>query len=45
MHPMYVVRALGGVLYLAGGLIMAYNIWKTIAGAGAAAPVRAVPAE
>ena len=41
MHPMYVVRALGGVLYLAGGLIMAWNLWKTIAGAGAALPVRA----
>jgi cytochrome c oxidase cbb3-type subunit 1 len=45
MHPMYVIRALGGVLYLTGGIIMAYNIWKTIAGAGAAAPVRAVAAE
>ncbi|HRO12025.1 cytochrome-c oxidase, cbb3-type subunit I [Amaricoccus sp.] len=45
MHPMYVIRALGGVLYLTGGIIMAYNIWKTIAGAGAAAPVRTVAAE
>ena len=30
--PMYVLRAFGGVLYLTGGLIMAYNVWQTIAG-------------
>jgi cytochrome c oxidase cbb3-type subunit I len=29
-HPMYVVRALGGVLYLAGALIMVWNVWMTI---------------
>jgi len=33
MHPFYIVRTLGGVFYLAGMLIMAYNLWKTIAGA------------
>lgn len=27
--PMYVVRGLGGVLYLGGALIMAYNLWMT----------------
>jgi cytochrome c oxidase cbb3-type subunit 1 len=27
--PMYVVRALGGVLYVAGGVIMCYNLWMT----------------
>jgi cytochrome c oxidase cbb3-type subunit 1 len=32
MHPMYIIRALGGVLFLAGALIMAFNIWKTIRG-------------
>ena len=32
MHPYYVIRALGGVLYLAGALLMAFNIWKTIRG-------------
>lgn len=32
MHPYYVIRALGGVLYLTGALIMAYNFWKTIKG-------------
>ena len=30
MHPFYVLRALGGGLYLAGSLIMIYNIYKTI---------------
>ena len=29
--PMYVVRALGGVLYLLGGVIMTYNLWATVA--------------
>ena len=32
MHPFYVIRAFGGVLYLLGALIMAYNIWRTIQG-------------
>ncbi len=31
MHPFYVVRFLGGVLFLTGMLIMAYNVFKTIA--------------
>ncbi len=31
MHPMYVIRALGGFLFLCGMLIMAFNIYKTIA--------------
>ena len=30
--PMYLLRAFGGVLYLAGALIMAFNIWQTIIG-------------
>ena len=30
MHPSYVIRALGGVLYLAGAGIMIYNVYKTI---------------
>ncbi len=33
MHPFYMVRLLGGVFFLAGMLVMAYNLWKTIAGA------------
>ncbi len=32
MHPFYVVRALGGVLFLIGSLIMVYNVWRTIRG-------------
>jgi len=32
LHPMYVMRAFGGLLYLSGALIMTYNIWMTIAG-------------
>ena len=32
MHPFYVVRALGGILFLIGGLIMAYNLWRTVRG-------------
>ena len=32
MFPMYLIRAAGGVLYLAGGVIMVINIWMTIAG-------------
>jgi cytochrome c oxidase cbb3-type subunit 1 len=30
MHPYYIIRAVGGALYLAGTLIMAYNLWKTV---------------
>ena len=32
MHPYYVIRVLGGVCYLTGGLIMLYNIIRTIRG-------------
>jgi cytochrome c oxidase cbb3-type subunit I len=32
MHPFYVIRLLGGVLFLSGTIIMAYNLWKTVAG-------------
>ncbi|HAY41037.1 MAG TPA: cytochrome-c oxidase, cbb3-type subunit I [Gammaproteobacteria bacterium] len=30
MHPFYIIRALGGVLFLGGALIMVFNIYKTI---------------
>ncbi len=30
MHPMYIIRALGGVLFLTGAFIMTYNFYKTI---------------
>lgn len=32
IHPMFVLRALGGLLYLSGALIFAWNIAMTIAG-------------
>jgi len=32
LHPYYVMRAAGGLLYLAGGIVMAVNIGMTIAG-------------
>ncbi|TAE80914.1 MAG: cytochrome-c oxidase, cbb3-type subunit I [Alphaproteobacteria bacterium] len=32
MHPMYVIRAIGGGLFLVGALIMAFNIFMTIKG-------------
>ena len=32
MHPFYLIRLLGGVLYLAGTLIMVYNFVRTIRG-------------
>ena len=56
MKPYYVIRAFGGVLFLLGSLIMAYNIFRTIRGdtitdladqprVAAAPGLRAVPAE
>ncbi|GAA0573790.1 cytochrome-c oxidase, cbb3-type subunit I [Caenispirillum bisanense] len=32
MHPYYVIRAIGGLLFVIGGLIMAYNMYRTIKG-------------
>jgi cytochrome c oxidase cbb3-type subunit I len=32
MHPYYVIRAAGGLLFLIGALVMAYNLWRTIRG-------------
>ena len=32
MHPYYILRALGGGLYLLGALVMAYNVFMTIRG-------------
>jgi cytochrome c oxidase cbb3-type subunit 1 len=43
-HPFYIIRFLGGVLFLVGALVMAYNLYKSIAGAQpaqAAIPVAA----
>ncbi len=44
MHPFYVIRAFGGGLFLAGALLMAWNIYKTIVSPAAAAEIRATPA-
>lgn len=32
MHPYYIIRALGGIVFLLGSLIMVYNIIRTILG-------------
>ena len=32
MHPYYVMRVFGGLLYLAGALVMTYNLFMTIRG-------------
>ena len=32
MHPFYAIRVVGGILYLAGGIVMAYNVYRTIRG-------------
>jgi cytochrome c oxidase cbb3-type subunit 1 len=56
MRPYYMIRAVGGMLFVLGSLIMAYNIWRTVRGdesadtadqpAIAAAPaLRLAPAE
>ncbi|GJL82259.1 MAG: cytochrome c oxidase, cbb3-type subunit I [marine bacterium B5-7] len=33
MHPYYLIRLSGGLIYLTGMLLMAYNVFRTIAGA------------
>mgnify|MGYP001023512684 CR=1 FL=1 len=44
--PMYVVRALGGGLFLGGALIMLYNLWATVAKQPAHSALAApIPAE
>ena len=35
MHPFYVVRFLGGALFLAGTLVMCWNLYRTVVGARA----------
>jgi cytochrome c oxidase cbb3-type subunit 1 len=34
-YPFYYVRLIGGALFLVGMFVMAYNVWKTVAGARA----------
>ncbi|NVK16229.1 MAG: cytochrome-c oxidase, cbb3-type subunit I [Rhodobacteraceae bacterium] len=50
MHPYYAARAVGGLLYLIGGCIGAYNIWMTVSGPRKtkslqAGPIPSQPAE
>jgi cytochrome c oxidase cbb3-type subunit I len=41
MKPFYFIRAMGGVLFLIGALIMIYNLWRTAtSGAAAEKPAR-----
>jgi cytochrome c oxidase cbb3-type subunit 1 len=42
MHPFYVIRALGGILFLIGAVLMVYNLWRTARG-DVAEPVSAAP--
>jgi cytochrome c oxidase cbb3-type subunit 1 len=47
MHPYYVIRAIGGLLFIAGALVMAYNAWRTVRGdqsVDASEPAMAAPA-
>jgi cytochrome c oxidase cbb3-type subunit 1 len=44
MHPYYIARAVGGLLFLIGAVVGFYNIAMTIRGAPAAAPARDEPA-
>ena len=40
MAPFYVIRFIGGALFLLGMLLMAYNLWKTVqAGSAVEAPI------
>jgi cytochrome c oxidase cbb3-type subunit 1 len=38
LHRMYVIRAIGGALFLTGALIMAFNIYKTLTSSKIAEP-------
>ena len=39
MHPFYVIRGIGGVLFITGYLLMIYNVWMTIRSGEEAVPV------
>ena len=41
MHPYYVSRAIGGLVYVIGAALGAYNIWKTIQGGVASSEPKA----
>ncbi|PZT86952.1 MAG: cytochrome-c oxidase, cbb3-type subunit I [Citromicrobium sp.] len=45
LHELYIIRAVGGAMYLAGAVIMGFNVWMTIAGKlREEAPMGAMPA-
>ncbi|MEN3973044.1 cytochrome-c oxidase, cbb3-type subunit I [Sphingomicrobium sp. XHP0235] len=45
LHELYIIRAVGGIMYLSGAIIMGYNVWMTIAGRlREEAPMGAMPA-
>jgi cytochrome c oxidase cbb3-type subunit 1 len=44
MHIFYIIRAIGGLLYLIGALLMAYNLYRTAKGDVAANEVARSPA-
>ena len=37
MYPFYIIRFIGGVLFLGGTLVMAYNLWVTVRGPSSSA--------
>ena len=42
MHPFYIIRFLGGALFLVGTMVMVYNLWRTISqGKPVTAPIPA----
>ncbi|HWA12960.1 MAG TPA: cytochrome-c oxidase, cbb3-type subunit I [Burkholderiales bacterium] len=43
-YPFYAIRLLGGILFLAGMLLMAWNTWKTVAAGRAVEAVIPMPA-
>ena len=44
MHPFYVTRTIGGLVFLIGMFLMAYNVWKTITASDAKAVDAVIPA-
>ena len=44
MHPFYVIRLLGGVLFFEGMVVMAWNLWKTVRSVRAAEAAIPAPA-
>jgi cytochrome c oxidase cbb3-type subunit 1 len=45
MHPYYIARAIGGLLFFSGAVIGAYNIWMTIRVTGHESKALDVPTE